>query len=150
MAGDIAKGLISLQTLAEVQSRAIDLNQKIIDAQHQIFEANATQATLIERIRELESQLARMKDWEAQKQRYELAAPSAGCMVYALKKAMSKGQPPHYLCVACFQKGETSILQGKQPQVGQSFYECPHRECGSRATTEWGGLPRPKYLEDIQ
>jgi hypothetical protein len=62
VAGDIAKGLISLNTMAEVQSKAIELNQKIIDAQHQIFAANAAQTELVERIRELEGQVTRMKD----------------------------------------------------------------------------------------
>jgi hypothetical protein len=53
--------------MAEVQSKAIELNQKIIDAQHQIFAANASQTTVVERARELEGQVARMKDWDTQK-----------------------------------------------------------------------------------
>src|SRR5438067_8029597 len=104
-ASDIAKGLFSLHTMAEVQSKAIELNQAIIDAQHQIFAANAAQAQLVERVRELEDQIAAMKDWNAQKQRYKLAQPFSGCMVYALQKPMSEGEPPHYICAACFQKG---------------------------------------------
>lgn len=74
VAGDIAKGLINVHTAAEVQSKAIELNQQIIDAQHQIFAANAAQTALLEYIRELEDQVASMKEWEAQKQRYSLAA----------------------------------------------------------------------------
>src|ERR1700721_2101383 len=88
-AGGIAKGLIGLKSDAEVQAKAIELNQKIIDAQHQIFEANAAQSSLLEKVRELESQLTRLHDWEAQKQHYKLAAPFVGCMVYALRKSLS-------------------------------------------------------------
>lgn len=153
VAGDIAKGLLSLHTAAEVQSKAVELNQQIIEAQHQIFAANAAQTALFERIRDLEGQLARMKDWEAQKQRYVLAAPFAGCMVYALKKDMSNGEPAHYLCVACFQKGERSILQGmEQPGGGRrsAYYLCPRRECGSQAVTQWSNVSPPEYFEDIK
>jgi len=154
MAGDIAKGLVSLHTMAEVQGKAIELNEKIIAAQHQIYEANTTQATLVERVRELESQIARMKGWDAQKQRYKLAAPFPGCMVYALQKSMSNGEPPHYFCTACFQKGQPSILQGREGKPRKeggrihSSFACP--ACGSEAFTEWMNVPAPQYFEDIK
>lgn len=150
VAGDIAKGLVSLHTMAEVQSKAIELGQKIIDAQHQIFTANTAQTALVERVRELEGQLTRMKDWDTQKQRYKLAAPFPGCMVYALQKSMSEGQTAHYLCASCFQKGEPSILQGKEGGGGmaRAAYFCP--VCKSAALTQWMDVEAPKYFEDIQ
>jgi len=154
VAGDIAKGLISLNTMAEVQSKAIELNQKIIDAQHRIFEANATQSELVERVRELEGQIARMKDWDAQKQRYKLAAPFPSCMVFALQKSMSDGQPAHYLCAACFHKGQPSILQGREgrmPKEGGRIYAayvCP--TCKSEAFTKWMNVTPPEYFEDVR
>lgn len=116
IAGDIAKGLVSLHTMAEVQAKAIELNQSIIEAQHRIFEANAAQTALVERVRDLESQVARMKDWDAQKQRYKLKHPQNAGLVYALQKAMSNGEPPHYICTSCFERGERSILQEVLPK----------------------------------
>jgi hypothetical protein len=149
-AGEIAKGLIGLKSDAEVQAKAIELNQKIIDAQHQIFEANAAQSSLLERLRDLEGQLARMHDWDAQKQRYRLAAPFSGCMVYALQKSMSDDETAHYLCTACFQKGQRSILQGKQthgPGRPSAVYYCP--SCKSDAKTQWTNVTPPQYFEEI-
>lgn len=153
LAGDIAKGLIHLNTMTEVQSKAIELNDRIIEAQHKIFEVNAAQSVLIEKVRELETQVARMRDWDTQKLRYRLAAPFPNCMVYALKKDMSEGQPAHYLCASCFQKGEASILQGRevrQSKEGRSnaSYLCPN--CRSEAVTSWFNVPAPQYCEDIQ
>jgi predicted SprT family Zn-dependent metalloprotease len=148
-AGDIARGLISLKTMSEVQAKAIELNEKIIDAQHQIFTANVAHSELAERVRELESQLARMNDWEAQKLRYKLAAPFPGCMVYALQKSVSDGQTPHYLCTSCFQKGQPSILQGKEQRGGgTAYYYCP--TCKSDAITSWSNVTPPQYFEDIK
>jgi Zn finger protein HypA/HybF involved in hydrogenase expression len=148
-AGEIAKGLIGLKSGAEVQAKAIELNQKIIDAQHQIFAANAAQTSLLQQIRELEAEIARMNDWDTQKQRYKLAAPFPGCMVYALQKSMSDGEPAHYLCAACFKKGQPSILQGKEPgAMRNAFYRCP--ECESEAASEYRNVTAPQYFEDIK
>jgi hypothetical protein len=152
VAGEIAHGLITLKTTTEVQAKAIELNHKIIDAQHQIFAANAAQTTLVERIRELESQIARMRDWDAQKQRYKLATPFPGCMVYALQKSMSEGQPAHYLCTSCFQKGEPSILQGREGRQtkegkARAAYWCP--VCESAAPSQWMNVTAPAYFEGI-
>jgi hypothetical protein len=139
--------------MAEVQAKAIDLNEKIIDAQHRIFEANAAQSELVERIRQLEGQITRMKDWDAQKQRYRLATPFPGCMVYALQKSMSDGQPAHYLCTACFQNGQPSILQSKEGRSTKeghvhSSFSCP--ACKAEAFTHWNNAVSPQYFEDIQ
>ena len=155
VAGEIAQGLMSLKTMAEVQSKAVELNQQLIAAQHQIFAANAAQSTLVERVRELEGQIAGMKNWDAQKQRYKLIAPYPACMVYALQKSMSDGEAAHYLCTACFQQGKPSILQGreggprgKDKGHARSAYVCP--ECRSEAVTEWNNVPSPQYFEDIK
>jgi len=149
MAGDIAKGLISLHTMAEVQGKAIELNEKIIDAQHRIFEANATQSELVERIRELEGQIARMKDWDTQKQRYQMACPHMGSFVYALKRAVSDGEPPHYLCANCFKQGKPSILNDLTPDKSSymHYWVCPN--CPSKAPTGLHGPSQTKYAEDI-
>jgi hypothetical protein len=153
-AGEIAVGMMSLKTTTEVQAKAIELNQKIIEAQHQLFAANATQSALAERIRDLESQLARLQVWDTQKRRYKLATPFPGCVVYALQKAMSDGEPAHYLCASCYQRGEKSILQGRtplQPKAGQgrayAQYFCT--VCKAEATTHWMNIEPPKYFEEI-
>jgi hypothetical protein len=146
-AGDIAKALISLKTMTEVQSMAIELNTKIIDAQHQIFSANTAQAALVERIRELEGQIARMKDWDAQKQRYQLVIPYSGIPVYALKKSMSDGENPHYLCANCFEGGKRSFLQHVTKQSGFITIACS--TCRFEGHTRWRGIGPDKYAEDV-
>lgn len=150
VAGDIAKGLISLKTMSEVQAKAVELTEKIIDAQQQILAANMAQATLQERVRELEAELARMNDWNTQKLRYKLATPFPDCMVYALQKSMGEGEPAHYLCASCFQKGQRSILQGKEAGGGMSraSYLCP--TCKSAAMTTFINVSSPKYFEDMK
>src|SRR5258708_4023297 len=87
VAGDIAAGLIGLKTMSEVQAKAMELNQKIITAQHDLFAANAALVASSQRIAELEKQIAQMKAWDEQKKRYKLVAPWEGNppLVYALR-----------------------------------------------------------------
>jgi hypothetical protein len=148
LAGDIAKGLISLNTMAEVQAKAIELNEKIIDAQHRIFEANAAQSELVERVRKLEGEIARMKDWEAEKQRYQLVVPFTGCTVYALKASMSNGEAAHYLCANCFQEGKRSFLQVMRPKPGYLHFVCAG--CNSQMDTRLNEIGPAKYAEDVK
>jgi hypothetical protein len=147
---DIARGLKCLKNLSEVQAAAVELNEQIINIQQQLFDANTAMSAQVEHIRELEAQIARMNDWQAQKQRYHLVAPFPACMVYALQESMSGGEPAHYLCAACFQKGHRSILQGREthgPGRATAVYYCP--DCKSEAKTQWSNVTPPQYYEDI-
>jgi hypothetical protein len=146
-ASDIAKGLLSLHTMTEVQSKAIELNQAIIDAQHQIFAANAAQSQLVERVRQLEGQIAAMENWDAESQRYKMATPYSGVTVYAVQKTMSNGEPPHYLCANCFQSRKRSILANSTAKDGHIAIVCA--ACKFVAQTRWRGVGPAKYAEDI-
>jgi len=151
-AGEIAKSLISLHTTVEVQSKVIELNHRIIEAQQLVFATQTTQSELVSEVSDLKGQIARMKNWETEKQRYKLAAPFPGCMVYALQKAMSGGETAHYLCTACYQKGQPSILQGREAKQtkegrGNAAFICD--VCGLRAEPNSPWVPAPQYFEDI-
>jgi hypothetical protein len=151
---DIARGLKSLKNLSEVQAVAVDLNEQILNIQQQLLEANIAMSAQADRIRDLEGQLARTTEWNAQKLRYKLATPFPGCMVYALQKSKSEGEAPHYICAACYQRGRLSILQGRPANPGSSktgaFYFCPDPGCHSEAITRFYNVTAPKYFEDIQ
>jgi hypothetical protein len=93
-----------------------------------------------------------VKAWEAQQQRYELAAAFPGCVVYTLTKSMSNSQMPHYLCTASFQKGQPSILQsrkGRSTKAGRvpASFSCP--ACKAGAFIRWMNAISPKYFEEI-
>lgn len=114
VAGEIAVGLINLRADAEIQAKAIELNQKIIAAQHDVFAANAAQSALIQRIGDLEKEIAHIKAWEETKQRYKLISPWNGAFVYALKAQCDTSEPPHWLCEKCYEDGRKSILHDLQ------------------------------------
>lgn len=109
-ATDIAKGFLHLQSMAEVQGKVIDLQSAILAAQSSALAAQSEHSSMIQQVRDLEEEIARVKAWEGEKQRYQLMAPWPGCFVYALKE-MSKGtEPPNWICEHCYQGGRKSIL----------------------------------------
>jgi hypothetical protein len=57
------------------------------------MEAVAAQSALLDRVRHLEEEKAKLEAWEAEKQRYELANPERGFYAYILKPGMENGEP---------------------------------------------------------
>jgi Zn finger protein HypA/HybF involved in hydrogenase expression len=118
--------MVGLRDAAAFQGKLIEFQSKIIDANNAAFAAQDERAALLERIRELEKQVADFKAWETEKQRYELTALSHGAFAYALKKEAARGEPPHWICAACYSKGEKTILQcASNPNLVQVRYKCP-------------------------
>src|SRR5262245_28439080 len=103
-------------------SELANLTDIVSDTSGRLFAVQSALLALQQENAELGVKLARMQDWETQKKRYKLATPFPGCMVYALQKSMSDGEVAHYLCASCYQRGEKSLLQGRnpvQPKPGQ-------------------------------
>lgn len=149
----LASDLVSTSDTAKRNAQLIEFQHALIGLQALIASVQQENATLAREKGDAEEELKRVKDWERQKQRYRLTAPFPGCMVYALQKSMSEGEPAHYLCAACYQKGQASILQSKeggQRKEGRvmSSFGCP--ACRSEAFTGYYNPVAPQYLEDIK
>jgi hypothetical protein len=124
-AADIAKALSELKTFSEVQGKVIDLQREILAAQSSALLAQSEQFTMLKRIDDLEKEIAHVKAWEAQKQRYQLHEPRPSGFVYALKKSMSGGEPAHWICTHCYEDGRKSILYFEYHRERGPGYYCP-------------------------
>lgn len=148
-ATDIAKSILEIKSLTEVQGKVIELQSAILSAQSSALAAQGEQSSMVQRIRDLEEEIRLAKAWETQKKRYQLVSPNAGAMVYALQKSMSDGEPPHYICTSCYQAGKRSILQiresGERSRV--SAFVCP--VCKTEASTQYYNAVSPKYAEEF-
>lgn len=116
-ASNIAKSFLELKSISDVQGKVIDLQSAILSAQSSALAANSDQAAMAEQIRALKEEMARVKAWETEKQRYKLVALWTGSLAYALKESMKKSEPPHYICTKCYEDGRMSILNQKKIQV---------------------------------
>jgi hypothetical protein len=114
---NIAQAMIGLHDTQALQLKIIEFNGALIDAQTKIFSINEERSALIERVRELEEQVADLEAWETEKQRYELKSIARGSYAYELKPETQGAEPPHRICAHCYQRGKKSILQ-QEPRVG--------------------------------
>lgn len=150
-ATDILKGLNAANTLATVNEVKISLQEKIFDAREALSAAQDSEAVSLQRIDGLEKEIVRLKNWEAEKQHYELKAVDSGAFVYIKKPGMEAGQPAHWLCANCYQNGRPSILQGHGRAATTGFdsrlevWGCPH----CKSTVRLPGRAWPSALSRI-
>ena len=95
---DIAKGILSFKTEVERNQAVIDIQRHVLDTQCALGDAEREYTASLKRIDTLEAEIARLKDWSAEQERYELADAGAGTLAYRQKAAMEDGQPAHWLC----------------------------------------------------
>jgi len=109
----------SAKALKDMNDAAVR-NGAVIELQEKILAARDAQTSLLEQVAQLEKEVARLKDWEADKKRYQLADIGKGVVALALKPTMSDGEPMHYLCADCAAQGKKSHLQ---PHIRGPYYD---------------------------
>lgn len=124
---EIAKAMKGLHDQADIQIKVIELQSAILDAQSSALAAQSEQLAMIQKIRDLEGEVARIKAWDETKQRYQLITPWAGCHVYALKETGKGTEPPHWVCPHCYEDGRKSILNDsdKHDRRIRLIIKCP-------------------------
>jgi hypothetical protein len=116
---DTAKGLKDINDASVRASVAIDLQNKILEAQ-------AQQTALTTRIDSLERQIADFERWNQESARYALRDFGSGTFAYVLKQDKADGEPDHFLCSTCFQMNRKAILQFLHNNyLRQTVYHCP-------------------------
>jgi len=123
---DLSKAMIGLRDAEGFRSKSIELQSAVLEALDKSIEAREAYAAQADRIRTLEAEVARLKDWDAEKQNYELKHIGSGSMAYMLKPDKRGTEPPHWLCPTCFAKGQKSFLNATGTHVGRGWmYNCP-------------------------
>jgi hypothetical protein len=120
---DMAK---ALENTHEVTTR----DRAVIDLQKEILAAQQAQFALVERVRDLERQVAAFENWDAEQKRYQMKDFGGGTIAYSLKPEMANGEPLHNLCSACYQKRKKGILQ----PIGINAYHQKMMKCAECGT----------------
>ncbi len=116
---DMAKGLENIHDAA-IRDRAV------IELQKEILAAQAAQFALVQRINELEKEVASFETWEADKQKYELKTLGFGAFAYMLRPEARGSEPPHWVCANCFTERKIKVIQYSGPRGGgPSGHRCP-------------------------
>ena len=122
---ELAKAINVVAGEAKLNDVKIGLQSNILDAQEALSNAREAHTADVDRIRNLEQELVRLKDWEADKQRYQLEEVVVGAFAYSPKPGMENGEPRHRLCANCFQQGEKSFLSRRPTNAREIYLMCP-------------------------
>jgi hypothetical protein len=132
MVGEVFAGLSAFKSMLDIAKSLKDINdatirnEAVIDLQDKILTAREQQTKLLERISELEKQVASFETWDAEKQRYELKDLGFGSLVYMLKREARGTELPHWVCARCYGDRRISIIQytSSVKNVGHGYF-CP-------------------------
>lgn len=123
---DIAGGFLALKTETEKNTAIIGIQRHVLEAQRALMEADALHNEDLKRIAELEREIARMRDWSVDMQRYELKKFYPGTVAYVLRADQAAGEPIHSLCKHCYDGGKKSVLQASaRSELRFRVFSCP-------------------------
>ena len=137
----IAKELLGLKLSRNVSAKIIEMNAVILTAQSSALTAQAREMELTYRVRKLEEEVVQFKEWEVQKDNYELKSIEGTSFAYMIKELVKTSEPKHWLCQPCFENAKKSVLQGKEhPAQGRGrFWAC--NNCGTNILVMYGTTP---------
>jgi Zn finger protein HypA/HybF involved in hydrogenase expression len=109
---NITKAMKDVHDATVLDAKVFELQRAMLDTQSAVFAVNEERSALIERVGALEKEISDLREWETEKQKYELKAlDSTGVYAYARKAIPGDTEPHHFLCANCYQNGQKSILQ---------------------------------------
>jgi len=132
---DLAKEALEVRDAAKVRPIISELHGKLI-------EAHEAHLSLLARIGDLEKEIVKFENWEAEKQRYQLVKLDPGIMMYRLKEGMENGEPPHEICPNCYNNGKKSFLHNIGSGNGLTRWRC--ESCEFKQSTGRFTDPRPR------
>jgi hypothetical protein len=147
---EIGKAILDLSVSAQIQSRIMDINSKILAAQESAVASRDYQSTLLQRVDDLEKRIAEFEAWDAEADTYVLTDlrnpgdPRGSILAYAPKQGTHTSERAHHLCAKCYQDRHKSILQRetRHPYLAEVLV-CHH--CGSDIYLQ--GAKRPEHFK---
>lgn len=140
-AGDTLQKLIETRDLVKFGDEFRKLLAEVISAQRGALTAQMSEATLLERIRELEKEIARFETWEREKGRYERRNVGYSAFAYVLKKPERGTKTPHWACTHCYEHGKIITLQYGHVEKGRAPQwfcpSCKNEIDPGKAIIEW-------------
>jgi hypothetical protein len=124
VASDLASLVLKTKVDSAVTQKAIELQSAIISLQTAIMSIQSQNQELLAENDRLKQQLAAIKNWEAETQKYHLKEVARGVFVYLLNEDQSGAQPSPWFCYNCYEKQQKSILQRGPKTLHGHSYSC--------------------------
>jgi hypothetical protein len=124
-AGESLQKLIEVRDLAKFGDTFRKLHGEVLAAMQGAIAAQTREAALLERVGQLEKEVASFETWDAEKEHYELKALRPSVFAYMLKRDARGAKPPHWVCANCYGNRKISIFQWTS-HMAQAYrvYQC--------------------------
>jgi hypothetical protein len=148
MVGEAIAGLSAFSSMLNIVKTMKDMNDlavrnaAISGLREKIFAAQTRYAAAVERVHQLENQIAKIQRWETDSKRYELTEIVPGVRAYRLKESMRDNEPAHEACVTCYAERHIGILQHQTWSPGRC-HVLVCNDCGSVIYVS--GSPSPEH-----
>jgi predicted nuclease with TOPRIM domain len=126
---DIGEAMIGVRDAAAFRERQIEFQGKIIEAQDAIFSIQQERSSLIEKIGELEEEIANLKKWDTEKQHCKLVEVGLGSFAYVITQEAQGSAPEYLICPACYEHGKKSIVQAMTQAAQHASGRGDERTC---------------------
>ncbi|WP_295810352.1 hypothetical protein [uncultured Nitratireductor sp.] len=116
----LADGVKALSEIKDAKRRSeveVDLLGKLIALQSDF-------SALRDSKEAIEKELVKIKDWNADKARYEMKSLEPGVLVYRVKEVERGSEPPHEICADCYNNDKKSLLHAVAKGNGLTRYKC--------------------------
>lgn len=125
----IGKAFVNIRGSAKGQESLKEFNNAIIKAQQQIISAQNEQSMMSAKVNELEQECIRLKNWDAERQKYVRTEIAIGVFAYIEKDFMGDLQSAHKYCCNCFYEYKKSTLQQFKISEGRRIGLSCHNGC---------------------
>ncbi|MHB8988574.1 MAG: hypothetical protein ACYC6S_07300 [Desulfobulbia bacterium] len=126
---NIGKTLVDINDATKRQEALIQFNSAIIDAQSKIMASQSERSALTTKIDELEKECMRLKNWEAEREKYSRKEIAPGVFAYIENNFVGNIENSHKYCCNCFDNYRKSTLQQFQTTVGRMIGLSCHKKC---------------------
>ncbi len=128
----LLKSAQSLGNYNEIVAAVSEVNAKLILAQTGALAGLEKQQAQSSQIDELEKQLVKLKNWEAEASNYETFQVARGLFAYVIKGNVQPMTSTQKLCSNCFHKQIKSFLQEARERTPPRNYRLTCHICNSK------------------
>lgn len=141
-ANNLIKAIIGVRDNIKSLEQVNALQSEISSIQTGYFSLLQQNTAMVTEREDLKKEIANLKAWKAEQERYELKKISHEVYAYALKESACNGEPSHLLCCHCYNNSKKEILHLENPSDYSKIYEC--HGCGNKIS-----FKNPNYNEPI-
>lgn len=124
--GELLRAAKELSNYNEIVAAVAEVNAKLMQAQAVGTASLEKRQFQIAEIAELEKEVAKLKAWQGELERFQLHKFVTGALALAVKPGHQNDEPVYYLCTTCASKQQKTILQ---PVRDGRYLRC--HPCGS-------------------